>query len=855
MPSTLDRAEKLELSFEGEMSTVEGILALVQEWSQQHGASYDDRLSLRLILEELLSNVCLHGRCDEENAEVKKLSIRLGIEPLGYGEKKEFHVSLWDNALPFDPLCQPDINIRSIATTPIGQRGLSLVRLLTDNATYSYTDGNNFSFIFSLDAEHKKPNLAKNAPSSAHGSLLLRVKSLWRNNIAFRQTILFSLSTVVLIWCAMSAFYFGTKMVLAQNTGSLAMQSMYTQSVTNSWFLQRIEGNLEQVVNTIQALQITPQNKLFLQNAQALYNFLQHDLNIGAMTSESAVLGIMAGIKDRAWFFRIVNGVITNRYSIKNFDDYLNGRSENSQWQTVLLSYETLGTAKGSSINDPHASIMYSKSLSQNREEGWLGVVITMPLIAEGLKNISGFSSAVPMLLDWRGQYVIFPPGRSLQKGPQSLAEEAARTNNPALAKLERQILSGEKGTVQLRSIFGSDKTVWDLPWQGPTSLIYYPMDRSGWHLALLVDSYELGNAPTPFPRSFLLVGLLGPLCIGSIAWFVTSRTLRPLRALNASISKLSEGDTQSPFQQSPYPDEVGSMLTAFNRVRVTLRTSFRNLVLNTTKQQRLMNELAIARNTQKSMLLHTLPSVPGIEIAASLDMAREVCGDLYSCFVDPNNAQRVHFVMGDVCGKGIPAALIMSRAVALARSFLTEEHSSPAKTLQRLNTALLRVDSSSMFVSMLVATLDTSSNTFYFASAGHPPPLWTGPVKANGTQYKQQYIIINGKKVYFPVLDWSQELVLNVRSAQTYSNFSLSLEPGASLMLYTDGASDAMGTVDGRENTLYGEERLQSRFIQAWHKNAHAEAILEDIRQDIFEHMQQKTPNDDISLLVISKS
>ncbi len=848
MSSVLERAERLELSFEGEMSTVEGILALVQEWSARNGAAYDDRLSLRLILEELLINVCLHG----QQGNTKAVTIRLCIEPREDGHKKEFRISLWDNGMMFNPLSHSDVDIESIESAPIGQRGLSLVRLLTDNADYSYTDGNNFSFTFSLDAEYKKTEFDLNIPSFVPGSQLLKIKDLWKNNIAFRQTALFTLCAIVLIWCAMSAFYFGTKIVLAKNTGSLAMQSMYTQSMVNSSFLRRIEAYLEQVSNTIDALQITPQKKLFLQNAQALYNFLQHDLNIGSV--ETPVLGIMAGIEDKAWFFRIGNGVITNRYSIKNFDDYLNQHNKNSQWQTVVLPFETFGMAKDSSLSDPHAPIMYSKALSQKREEGWIGVVITMPFIAESLKNLSGFSSAVPMLFDSRGQYVIFPPGRSLQKGPQSFAEEATLTNNSALARLEQQILSGEKGSLQLRSIFGKDETVWDLPWQGPTSLIYYPMEIPGWHLALLVDSYELGNAPTPFPLSFLLVALLGPLCIGAITWFVTSRTLRPLRALNASIGKLSEGDTQSPFQPSTFPDEVGTMLTAFNRVRVTLRTSFRNLVLNTTKQQRLMNELEVARNTQNSMLLHTLPQVPGVSLAASLDMAREVCGDLYSCFVDPNNGQRVHFVMGDVCGKGIPAALIMSRAVALARSFLTEEQSSPAKTLQRLNTALLRVDSSCMFVSMLVATFDTSTNTFHWASAGHPPPLWTGKVNKDDKHYNLQHIQIEGKKIYYPVLEWSQELVLNVQAAQTYTDYALILEPGASLMLYTDGASEAMGTVNGQENTLYGEERLQTKFIQAWHENSHAENILQEIRQDLFKHMQEKTPTDDISLLVISR-
>ncbi len=858
MSGTLENAEKLKLSFEGDMPTVEGILALVQEWATQQGASYDDRLSLRLILEELLINICIHGLSNSKDASTKNINIRLSIESKGYGNKREFYVSLWDNATPFNPMCHAEHDIQSIETMPLGQRGLSLVRLLTDKARYTYTDGNMFSFVFSLDAEHKNTIFSQDTLPFTPRSPLAKLTFLWKNNIAFRQTTLFTICTFVLIWCAMGAFYFGTKLILQNNTGSLAMQAMYTQSVVNSSFMKRVEGDLEHMVNTINSLQIMPQSKLFLQNAQALYNFLQHDLDLDMIVSEIPVLGIMAGTKDKAWFFRIVNGTIINRYSIKNFNNYLNTQIESKQWQTVLLSYETFGKAKDSPINDPHAPIMYSKGLSKNAEEGWIGVVLSMPWIAQNLKNLSGFSSAVPILFDATGQYVIFPPGRSLQKGPQSFAEEAQVADLPALATLGQRILSGQKGTVQLHSIFNADKTIWNLPWNSPTSLLYYPMDIPGWHLALLVDSYELGDAPTPFPTSFLLVAIFGPLCIGCITWLVTSRTLRPLRSLSIAIGKLSEGDTDSPFPQSTFADELGSMLSAFDRVRVTLRTSFRNLVLNTTKQQRLMNELAIARNTQKSMLLSVLPQVPGIQLAASLDMATEVCGDLYSCFVNLKNPQWIHFVMGDVCGKGIPAALIMSRAMSFTHSFLMEEGASPAKTLQRLNTALLRNDSSSMFVTMLVATLDIKSGTFIWASAGHPPPLWSGPVlktdKRHTGQHNLQCMEIEGKKIYYPLLDWSKELVLNVRENQKYTDFTFELEPGAAITLYTDGASEAMGSGNDNTHAFYGEERLQNTFMRAWYKNSDAEYILQEIRKDLLKHMQDSAPNDDISLLVIKR-
>ena len=96
--------------------------------------------------------------------------------------------------------------------------------------------------------------------------------------------------------------------------------------------------------------------------------------------------------------------------------------------------------------------------------------------------------------------------GRRLGKGPQSLADEAQDAQAPRLRALERKILAGEKGVTQLRSVFGGDATPWPVPWEGPTSLAYYPLRTPGWYLALLVSSDELGDAPQELPRAFYLM-------------------------------------------------------------------------------------------------------------------------------------------------------------------------------------------------------------------------------------------------------------------------------------------------------------------------------------------------------------
>ena len=298
--------------------------------------------------------------------------------------------------------------------------------------------------------------------------------------------------------------------------------------------------------------------------------------------------------------------------------------------------------------------MLYAEPLSGDPQDGWAGLVLIMPWIRNTLYELSRFSNAAPFFINRTRAVHHFSAGQASREGPQSLSDEARLSGATKLASLEKAILDGGSGVVQLRPIFNGDRLPWPLPWDGPTSLAYAPLREQGWHLGLLVSSRELGDAPHGLPLPFLLVAILGPLFIVLLTWMVTSRTLRPLRALTAAIDRLGEGDLDTPFPRSPFPDEVGGMLDAFERVRVTLRGSFRNLVDSAAAQQRLSNELAIARKIQKSMLPRAFPETPGARLRASIDMAREVCGDLYECFADP---ARLCFVMGDVCGKGVPAA------------------------------------------------------------------------------------------------------------------------------------------------------------------------------------------------------
>jgi Serine phosphatase RsbU, regulator of sigma subunit len=199
------------------------------------------------------------------------------------------------------------------------------------------------------------------------------------------------------------------------------------------------------------------------------------------------------------------------------------------------------------------------------------------------------------------------------------------------------------------------------------------------------------------------------------------------------------------------------------------------------------------------------------------------------------------------VCGKGIPAALIMSRAMSLARAFLLAGLS-PAQTLERINDALARQDTSSMFVTMLVGILDQEGG-FVWASAGHPPPI-LGPEPQKGAFGPAARLA-----------PWPGELVLGVRPHLRYATHSLQLRPGQSVLLYTDGADEAQGPAQKSSGNpggeLFGDVRLAQAFSRACRetRNAEPQGVVDRLLKDINRHMAGCPPHDDISLMVVTRA
>ena len=242
---------------------------------------------------------------------------------------------------------------------------------------------------------------------------------------------------------------------------------------------------------------------------------------------------------------------------------------------------------------------------------------------------------------------------------------------------------------------------------------------------------------------------------------------------------------------------------------------------------QRVEAELARASEIQKILLPAASPPIPGYLLHGSSEPARVVGGDLFD-YIDLPGGRYV-LALGDVAGKGYPAALLMTAFQASLRA-LAELDLPPEETIDRLNRLLFRRFPDNRFVTFFFGVLDPAANTLTYVNAGHCPPYL---LKSNGEV--DELGVTGGPLGMFEKGGFEAKIV--------------DLEPGALFVCYSDGVTE----VSDPEGDLYGEENLLTLLKTM--QDASPVEIIEKIITTIAVHHQNAPPDDDITLVVLKRS
>lgn len=453
--------------------------------------------------------------------------------------------------------------------------------------------------------------------------------------------------------------------------------------------------------------------------------------------------------------------------------------------------------------------INYSVAIrSAGRSIGIVNADVTLAWLQSVLGSLKRPDGAVMFVVDHEGHFLAH--------------DGTARLGLVATPELRQALAMAGDAPGELRA--GIDPSVSGRAW-----IYHAPVAGTGWTLGLLVPQAQLESSLRRLFMRELSLGLLAMLGIAVITLVVTRRTLSPLATLTGRAEHVARGELDFTLPRIRRRDEIGRLTHAFDRMRRQLAHHLEQLTRATREQERLRSELEIAHQIQVALLPseHYLDARCAMfELHATLRPARAVGGDLYSYFM----LDQRHFclMVGDVSDKGIPAALFMARAITLAKA-LAPRARHPALLLDQLNRELCQGNESCMFITLLCGVLDTSDGRLVLASAGHEPPI----LYQGGT----------GRLV-----EVTTGPAIGLDEDAGYVEQELTMEAGDTLLMYTDGITEA-GAPDG---SMFGIERTLASLERAPPPTAPGEFTAR-LMADVDAFAEGCDQTDDITILALS--
>ena len=356
---------------------------------------------------------------------------------------------------------------------------------------------------------------------------------------------------------------------------------------------------------------------------------------------------------------------------------------------------------------------------------------------------------------------------------------------------------------------------------------LVWPVDDTDWNIVVAFTDDGVNSALSELTIGILFIAANGVLALGAMAMISIRNLTKPLAVLAEAARKAGSGDLEVELPVVRTGDEIGTLTSDFRAMQDSLKHHISELTTATALRQKLESEIQIAQGIQMSMVPgkgNASIKADGYELFALMRPARSVGGDLY--FFHEENG-KLHFLIGDVSGKGVPAALFMARTVTLFQG-LIKDGMKPGMIFSRVNDALCQNNDACMFVTALCGELDIKSGHLLLANAGHMEPL---RVRENDCVEMKT----------------DGGMALGIMEAITYADNEYLMEKGTSLLMYTDGISEAFNA----DRELYGENRLFFSISDADIScvGNFGISIMESMQKFVGEAEQ----SDDITLLIVS--
>ena len=478
--------------------------------------------------------------------------------------------------------------------------------------------------------------------------------------------------------------------------------------------------------------------------------------------------------------------------------------------------------------------------------DGELQAVVGLDLFLDEIQQVMQDSSVdgeFNLLVNQDGRAVLPMQAETFPMAEADRENDLRASSNPFLAQIVRSALEGEEASVTQGEL--SD---------GAYYVTATPIGTTGWVLLSAFDQsisdqpaqlleqslaqvqteatavYQEKSAKSRTTAIVLLIIVMLLTLTGALV--LGGRIVKPLNTITRRISELSEGNLEFRMEDAYRTgDEVEELAQSFATISHKTVVYMDKVVKVTAEKERIGAELSLATQIQASMLPHIFPAFPErgeFDIYASMDPAKEVGGDFYDFFLVGDDCTpesgKLAFVVADVSGKGVPAALFMGKCKVLL-DFYAMLGLPPAEIFRIVNEKLCAGNESELFVTCWLGIFTFSTGTLRFVNAGHPYP-----------------VLYHGGA--FAFIKEKPNFVLGGMEGLKYKEHSVTLSKGDRLFIYTDGVTEA---TDSNEE-LFGDERLLSAMNDT--KDLSAPDTLKKIRADIDDFVGSAEQFDDITML-----
>lgn len=459
---------------------------------------------------------------------------------------------------------------------------------------------------------------------------------------------------------------------------------------------------------------------------------------------------------------------------------------------------------------------IYKKIGGKRSFTGIITADISLGWLQDIVSSIKILQTGYGFLISKNGTIITHPSKELIMN--ETLFGVAEARGDAHLREIARKMIRGESGFIPFKSIT-SEKQCW---------MYYTPIPSSGWSLAVLFPQDELLSDITRLNRIVIYLGMVGILLLSVVVVFIARSITRPLRQMAKVTQEIGKGNLDIELPMVKSGDEVGKLSDAIHYMRTSLREYIKQLTETTAAKERIESELKIAHDIQTNILPKVFPPFPNqrdFDIYAFMEPAREVGGDFYDFFLIDEN--HLCFVIGDASGKGIPAALFMAVTKTLLKA-TAAVGLSPGDILTNVNKELSQGNDACMFTTVFMGILHTKTGEIFYANGGHNPPL----------------VLRKDREIQF--LEGGRGLVVGAMENSNYETERFILRPGESLLMYTDGVTEAMN----QQGEAFSEGRLKNEIALSYGESI--QDMIGRVMKKIIAFSYGTPQSDDITMMMI---